>query len=211
MTSDFIIEIARPAGHDISLWRLKRRFEYYGHINGRQVTRGDRSLEQGGFSMARGIMVGFSLLAWIVVAEVGGDAAVAQSPRHPKLHAALYELQAARKELKDSRDNFAGHRAKAILATDEAIITLKLMLVVKADFRLAERDADFYKRHKDNPRLRQAAEDLREARVELLESNDFGILKRRGLRDIDRAIEQIELVLTHVTQVTRGADIRSEP
>jgi hypothetical protein len=161
--------------------------------------------------MARGSIVGFSLLAWIVGADLGGSAAVAQPPpRHPKLHAALYELQAARKELKDSRDNFAGHRAKAILATDEAIITLKLMLVVKADFRLADRNADFYKRHKDNPRLRQALEDLREARVELLESNDFGILKKRGLRDIDRAIEQIELVLMHVTRVTRGADIRSE-
>jgi hypothetical protein len=70
---------------------------------------------------------------------------------------------------------------------------------VKGDFRLADRDADFYKRHKDNPRLRQALEDLHGAREELRESNDFGVLKRRALRDMDRAIEQIEIVLKHVS------------
>jgi hypothetical protein len=125
--------------------------------------------------------------------------ATAQQPlRYPKMHAALYELQAAHKELKDSRDSFGGHRARAILATNEAIVTLKLMLLVRGDFRLADRDADFYRRHKDNPRLRQALEDLRAAHEELRESNEFGILKKRGLRDIDRAVEQIDLVLKHV-------------
>jgi hypothetical protein len=139
-------------------------------------------------------------LIWIVVVVVATNSAGrAQTVvRHPKMHAALYELQAARKELKDSRDNFAGHRAKAILATDEAIVTLKLMLLVKGDLHFAERNADFYKRHKDNPRLRQALEDLRGAHEELRESNEFGFLKKRGLRDIDRAITQIDLVLKHV-------------
>ena len=82
---------------------------------------------------------------------------------------------------------------------DEAIVTLKLMLVVRGDFHLGERNADFYKQHKDNPRLRQAFEDLQAARNELQESPDFGILKKRGLRDIGRAIEQIDLVLKHVS------------
>jgi hypothetical protein len=125
--------------------------------------------------------------------------AMGQPPlHHPKMHAALYELQAARKELKETRGNFGGHRAGAIIAIDEAIITLKLMLVVRGDFHLADRNAEFYKRHKDNPRLRQAYDDLHEARIELRESNEFGLLKPRGLHDIDRAIEQIELVLKHL-------------
>ncbi len=138
----------------------------------------------------------FLLIAPLVFLFAKSPAVTAQPPpRHPKLHIALYELQAARKELKDSRDSYGGHRARAILATDEAIVTLKLMLLVKGDLHIGERNAEFYKRHKDNPRLRQALDDLHEARVELRESNSFGILKKRGVRDIERAIEQIELVL----------------
>jgi hypothetical protein len=136
----------------------------------------------------------------LVFAGTGPGINTAQPPlHHPKLHIALYELQAAHKELKDSRDRFGGHRARALLAMDEAIVTLKLMLAVRGDFHLADRNADFYKRHKDNPRLRQALEDLRGAREELWESTDFGILKKRGLRDIDRATDQITVVLRHVT------------
>jgi len=122
-----------------------------------------------------------------------------QIQKYPKLHIALYELQAAHKELKDSRDSFGGHRFRAIMATNHAITTLKLMLLVKGDFHIADRNADFYQRHKDNPRLRQTLEDLREAAEELRESNDFGVLKARGLRDIGNAIAQIELVLQHVS------------
>jgi hypothetical protein len=148
----------------------------------------------------------YSLLIALVVAAIDMCAVTAQLPLplpppplpHPKMHVALFELQAAHKELKESRDRFGGHRARAILATDEAIVTLKLMLAIKGDFHLAGRNADFYKQYKDFPRLRQALEDLQVARDELRESKDFGILKARGIRDIDRAIEQIEIVLKHV-------------
>src|SRR5262249_39727614 len=82
-------------------------------------------------------------------------------PHHPKMHIALFELQAAYKELKESHERFGGHKARAILATNEAIVTFKLMLAVKGEFHIGERDTSFYNRHKNHPRLRQALEDLK--------------------------------------------------
>ena len=139
----------------------------------------------------------FGCCILIIVAFAGQKpgAASAEDRRHPNLHAALYELGQARIELRDSPHDFRGHRAKAIAALDDAIGTLRLILVIKGDFRLSDRGPDFYRRYKDYPRLRQAMVDLAEARAELRDSREFAPLKERGLRDIGRASEQIELVL----------------
>jgi hypothetical protein len=117
-----------------------------------------------------------------------------------RLEAALYELRSARTELKESRWNFGGHREKAIRAMDEAMVTIKKILRIKRDrdIRDLERKKDFYKAHKDHPRLRQALHDLREARDDVKKSRSkFEGLKERAVRDIDRAIDQIELCIKH--------------
>ena len=128
-------------------------------------------------------------------------AARADEPRHERLHTALYELRAARQEIKDTKMDFGGHRAKALRAVDDAITSLKTILRVKSDdaIRRVDRKREFYRRFKDFPRLRQAVRDLRDARKELKESKtDFGGLKKRALGDIDRAVEQIDLALSKV-------------
>jgi hypothetical protein len=49
----------------------------------------------------------------------------AQPGRRWHMHIAIDELKAARKELHESPHNFGGHRDKAILAVDEAIIQIE--------------------------------------------------------------------------------------
>jgi hypothetical protein len=49
----------------------------------------------------------------------------AQGRKRWHMHIAIEELREARKELKESPHNFGGHREKAILAIDEAIIQIE--------------------------------------------------------------------------------------
>jgi hypothetical protein len=72
------------------------------------------------------------LLALPVVAILGAftfvmmqPAADAQAARRWHMHIALDELKEAHKELKTAPHNFGGHREKALLAIDEAIIQLE--------------------------------------------------------------------------------------
>jgi hypothetical protein len=136
--------------------------------------------------------------ALAVVALVGAvaDSGLAQ-PRvdHPRLRAALHELREARRTLQDAKDTWPpGYRDRALASTQEAINSVKTILQVKDvdSFRGVDRDADYYKRYSDHPRLRAALSDLREAREELRSARaDFGNLKERALDDIDTAIGDI--------------------
>ena len=49
----------------------------------------------------------------------------AQPGKRWHMHIAVDELREARKELKESAHDFGGHREKAILAIDEAIIQIE--------------------------------------------------------------------------------------
>ena len=127
-----------------------------------------------------------------------GPAAQAQEKlRHPRLHAALYELRQARLELKNSREDFGGHRDKALAATDDAIRSLGVLLQIKGDnIRGINREPGFYKRHPNHAHIRQALIDLREARNELgTAKGDFRDGRERAERDIDIAIRQLEFVV----------------
>ena len=117
------------------------------------------------------------------------------SPQMRRLH----ELIEARRELKEARHDFGGHRKEALEAVDDSIRTLREMLRVRGD-RVPgiERRRDFYKSFRDNPHLRRALTDLREAREELRSARgDFGRLKERALRDMERASREIERALKH--------------
>ncbi len=138
----------------------------------------------------------FAVLAW----AGSGAAEPPERVRHPRLHAALYELREARQELSSARDDFGGRRDKALAAIDDAVGSIKVILRVKDDnIRGVDRDADFYRRYRNHPHLRQALRDLRDAREELRDARaDFGPLKERALRDVNRAIDEIEALLAHV-------------
>jgi len=138
------------------------------------------------------LVAAFAFLAAAGLAPAGASAQ--EKGRHPHLHAALYELAAARTELSQARDNWPpGNKERAMAAIDDAIRSLRTILAVKGDnVPGVERGGDFYKRFNDHPRLRAALQDLREARQELRDARaDFGNHKERAIDDIDVAIGQI--------------------
>jgi hypothetical protein len=147
--------------------------------------------------MGRKLLVGMALIGILALAP--GLAGAQEKMEHKRLHAALFELREARREVNDAKHDFGGHREKALLAIDGAIDSIKKLLRIKGDdVRGLDRSREFYKGFKDNPRLRQALIDLREARKELSEAKgDFGGLKKRAFRDIDFAIDQIQVLLNN--------------
>ncbi|HEY1336920.1 MAG TPA: hypothetical protein VGF59_05390 [Bryobacteraceae bacterium] len=48
--------------------------------------------------------------------------------RHPRIRAAIRELEGARQELRTAAHDFCGHRAEAIEKTDQAIRQLQMAL-----------------------------------------------------------------------------------
>ena len=61
-------------------------------------------------------------------ARVQGAARATRREPHPRIHAAIKELQAAKEELQKAPHDFGGHRADAVLAVDKAIEQLRLAL-----------------------------------------------------------------------------------
>ena len=142
------------------------------------------------FPVMRSLM---PLLVLVALAGLALDTADArQRADHPRLRAALHELREARTELKSATDNWpVGYRDRALRSINDAIESVRTILAVKSldDFRGVDRNADYYKRFKDHPRLRAALTDLRQAREELRAAKaDFGGKKERALDDIDVAI-----------------------
>jgi len=133
-----------------------------------------------------------------VIVLCGLDLAGAQERvRHPRLHAALYELVHARKELNDAGGGFGGHRKQALSAMDDAIKSVRLVLEVKGDNpNVMVRKSDFYRKFKGYPHLRQVLVDLREAKSELEDAkSDFRGNKERAIRDINVAIKQVKAAM----------------
>jgi hypothetical protein len=116
---------------------------------------------------------------------------------YPKLHAALYELREAKKELTGIKGDVGGHKKKALTTADDAICSTNLILVVGSEETSPiKRNKDFYKKWKDYPRARAALEALREARVELQKTKgDFQGNKKRALRKIEVATDEIRALL----------------
>lgn len=122
-----------------------------------------------------------------------------QGIQYPRLKAALHELRDARQELTAAPDVWpAGYQSRALLATQDAITSVKTILGVPdvAGFRGVDRTPDFYKKLPNYPHLRAALADLRNAREELRNAQpDFGGLKERALDDIDIAVGDILTLL----------------
>jgi len=142
-------------------------------------------------------------LAALVVLASSAPVASRQKERavkHPRLHAALFELRQAHKELKDARGDFGGHRKKALELMESAIASVRDILEIKGDdpVGVTVRKTDFYRQHKTYPHLRQVLLDLKEARGELEDAKaDFRGKKKDALRDLDDAIKQVRLAIDH--------------
>jgi len=61
-------------------------------------------------------------------ARAQGAARRARSEQHPRIHAAIKELEEAKKELQAAPHDFGGHRADAVQAVDKALEQLRLAL-----------------------------------------------------------------------------------
>jgi hypothetical protein len=146
--------------------------------------------------MIRRLLCCAPVVALVVLATAAPEAA-AQKFTHPRLRHALHELIEARKEVTTANHNFGGHRDKAVRAIDDAIGDIRAILAVKGDaIPGVDRKAAFYTRHKDHPHLRQCLEDLRDAREDLRNTKvDFGKRREDALRDVNIAIEQVELLI----------------
>lgn len=118
---------------------------------------------------------------------------------HPHMHHALHELRETRAELADAAHDFGGHRVKALAAVDDAIKQIDIALVESGDkIKVKHHDKDTYKKYTHHPHLHHAIHELKEARTELREAkHDFGGHRERALRDVNFAIEQLELALKH--------------
>jgi hypothetical protein len=57
-----------------------------------------------------------------------GAARKERNEQHPRIHAAIKELEEAKKELQAAPHDFGGHRADAVVAVDKAIEQLRLAL-----------------------------------------------------------------------------------
>ncbi len=118
-------------------------------------------------------------------------------PKHPYMHHALHELKDARVELKEAKHDFGGHREKALKAVDAALVQLEVALKEGGDpFRPVKVGPEQYKKYEHHPHIHRAVHELKDARVELKEAkHDFGGHREKALRDVDYAIEQLELAL----------------
>jgi hypothetical protein len=118
-------------------------------------------------------------------------------PKHPHMHHALHELKEVRVELKEAAHDFGGHREKALKATDAAIKQIELALKEGGDpFKGVKVDPEHYKKFEHHPHLHRAIHELKEARTELKEAkHDFGGHREQALKDVNYAIEQLELAL----------------
>lgn len=72
---------------------------------------------------------------WIALMIIGvvstprmANTAPPPQERHPRIRAAVNELQGAREELRNAAHDFCGHRAEALDKTDQALRQLRLAL-----------------------------------------------------------------------------------
>jgi hypothetical protein len=118
-----------------------------------------------------------------------GPAAGQGKVDHPRLRAALHEMREARAMLQESRVNYPqGLKERALAHLDGAMQEVQAILAVKDvnTFVGYDRKDDYYNRFADNPRLRSALSDVRDARDELRAAKaDFGGHKDAALDNLD--------------------------
>ncbi len=137
------------------------------------------------------------VLPVLALAVMAAPSQAQKKIQHPKMHAALYELRQARKVVSGLKDDLSGRKKKSLSAIDDAVRSVRLILAVGVDDPSPiRREKDFYKKWKDNSNIRAALEELREARYELETArSDFEGNKKQALRDIARAIDQLQDLL----------------
>jgi hypothetical protein len=135
-----------------------------------------------------------------VVALASGYVSDARAEKYPRMVAALGELKEAAKEMKEAKNDFGGHKEKALEATDRAITQMeKAFKAADIDFAWTAPAKDVYKDYKNYPHIRHALVSLRTAHKEMKEAAiDFGGHKEKAIEAVDHAIDQLEKALEAV-------------
>jgi hypothetical protein len=139
-----------------------------------------------------------AIVAGCLVGFGGSASQAVAAPIHPAMHHALYELQEARGDLRVAKHDFGGHRAKAIEACDAAIKQIEIALEAKGDGykALKAREAGIYKGYGAHPHINHAIVELRASLAEMRAAkHDFGGHRVQAIKDVEFAIEQLELAL----------------
>src|SRR4051812_9898974 len=162
----------------------------------RNFLRGEHFMRIGTLWTA-GALALFCLASLDVGVQAGGKKK--QHPHH-HLHHALWELRDARDELNTSTFDFAGLKAGALIAINDAIKQIDLVLMYKGDnitgtpTRGDLRAA--YKAYAHHPHTHHALHELRHAHRQLKEAkHNYNGHREAALRDIHVAIQQLELLL----------------
>jgi uncharacterized protein YukE len=132
------------------------------------------------------------LAAWLTA-----PSAARADVKYPHMHQALCELQEARVELKTAAHDFGGHREAALKAVDVAVAQLNIALDAVGDrFRGLAGDNSASRKSEQYPHIHRAVQELKETSTELKNAKqDFGGHRADALRDVNFAIEQLELAL----------------
>ena len=143
------------------------------------------------------------LAVTIAVASVVLSApTTATANHHPRLHAALYEMREAHRELKGANHNFGGHRERALADLDAAIAQTEKALVAAGDpYRSFAPGKGLYNHYKTHPHLQHALRAMQDARAELTPQNqNFGVHRAKALAALDAAIVQVEKCIQHLNK-----------
>jgi len=122
--------------------------------------------------------------------------------KHPHLHHALWALHHALHELKESKEDYAGHKEKAEKEIHHAIKSIDVILKHENDNHhpvpTKHELTEAHKKYKHHPHLHHAIHEVKEAHHQLKESkDDFGGNRAKALHDMHKAVHNIELVLKH--------------
>ncbi|HZS43768.1 MAG TPA: hypothetical protein VFC63_01585 [Blastocatellia bacterium] len=142
--------------------------------------------------------------ALVLVLCLSAVSMLSAQERHPKIRAAINALKDARMEMRNAKDEFCGHKADAIKATDYAITQLQEALrydragliqndLNKASYVKVSLSSEPYQRF---PRIRAALDSLKAARDEMQNAaHDFGGHKQKALEATNDAITQLQLAI----------------
>jgi hypothetical protein len=144
------------------------------------------------------LAAGLAILGLAVPAGLEGSAKAPPKVIHHQshIHHALHALKAAHHDLKESRHEYGGHKAKALKDIHAAIHQLEVL--VKHEPKHASAKPVANTRHEHPHSIHHALHASKHARHEIHETkHDFGGHKKAALHDVDAAIHQLEIIVKH--------------
>lgn len=147
--------------------------------------------------MSRHPLMGTIVTLFFMLAASGAIKAPATVQRltsdgiHPRIRAAITELQEARRELEAAGHDFGGRRKEAIDTIDNALKALREALKYDKESTGPSSSPQRGERN-SNPHIKAAVRELKAARHELESAaHDFGGRRKEAIEAVDQAIKAL--------------------